>query len=108
MSFRPESWFYGLAVLLTVIGSIGALVSAIRTPGGRLPGLRRYWPFLLILLMWTGDAALGDGRPAFERAGKGTIAVLLWSSLAIVVLRRRRHRSSRGRPLADSTADRAS
>ncbi|BAL89456.1 hypothetical protein AMIS_42360 [Actinoplanes missouriensis 431] len=73
-----------------MVGSFGVLVAAIRTPAARLPRPSRYWPFLLVLLVWTGDAALGDGRPAFERAGKATIAVLLWSSLAIVVLRRRR------------------
>ena len=90
MNLRPETWHYGLAVLLAVAGSGWVLVAAIRTPATGLPRPARCWPLLLVLLMWTGDAAVGDGRPAFERAGKGTVAVLLWSSLAVTVVRRRR------------------
>jgi hypothetical protein len=85
-------WEYGVP-LLVVAGAVGVLVSAIRTDAGRLTTVRSNWPFLLLTIMWTGDAAVGDARPVFERVAKGTVAALVWISVAIVVVRRRRLRA---------------
>jgi hypothetical protein len=85
------TWLYG-SLGLILVAAVGAISSAIRSDAGRLPSPGAYWPWFLLLLMMTGDAALGEGRPPFERAAKGVLAALLWTSLAIVVWRRRRHR----------------
>jgi hypothetical protein len=76
-----------------VVGAAGVLVSAIRTEAGGLTTVRSNWPFLLLVIRWTGDAAVGEARPVFERVAKGTVAVLVWISVAIVVVRQRRHRA---------------
>ncbi|MBB4764176.1 hypothetical protein [Actinoplanes digitatis] len=84
-------WQYGLPLLL-VIGSLAGLVSAIRSKPAETAGSRSDWLALPILLILTGDAALGEARPPFERAWKGAVAVLLWVTIAVTVWRRRRRR----------------
>jgi hypothetical protein len=86
------TWRDGSLLLLAIAG-LTVLVAAMRTEPSRLTWSRRCWPWLLLLVMWTGDAALGDGRPLVERTCKGIFAVLVWLSLAVALWRRRRHRN---------------
>jgi hypothetical protein len=87
------AWQYGMPLLGLATG-VGALAVAVGTRPSELPDPRAYWPFALVLLMWTGDAAVGDGRPLLERLGKGVAAALIWVSVAVVLWRRRRHQSA--------------
>ncbi|GLW31012.1 hypothetical protein [Actinoplanes regularis] len=91
MNWFGEIWPYVWPVA-ALIGGLGLLWSAIATPAGRLPGPKTYWVYLGLLVMWTGDAAVGEARPLFERAGKGAVAAPAWIALAVVLVRRRRHR----------------
>lgn len=76
---------------LVVMAGLGAVGAAMRTAADRLPRPRAYWPWLLLLVIWTGDAVLGERRPPFERMEKGVLAALMWTSLAVVIWRRRHH-----------------
>jgi hypothetical protein len=88
-----SAWRYGAPALL-VICSLAMLKWTIRAKPAEISINRRDWPWLFLVIMWTGDAALGDSRPPFERAWKGAVATLLWLSVAITLWRRRRHRAS--------------
>ncbi|BBH69537.1 hypothetical protein ACTI_62220 [Actinoplanes sp. OR16] len=77
---------------------VAVLVGAFRAAPDELPGFRWYWFLLPILLIWTGDALLGSGRPADERVAKGVLAGFLWLSLAVALIRRRRSVTRGGRP----------
>jgi hypothetical protein len=78
-----------LWLVLPLVAGTAALAGAIGTKARDLPAVRSYWWWLPLLVVWTGDAALGEARPLLERAGKGAAALLLWSSVAVVLLRRR-------------------
>lgn len=83
-------WHYGLPVVLLVAGA-GMLASTIRADVSSLESPRASWPLIPLLLFWTGDAALGDGRPPFERVMKGLLAIPFLLSFAVILWRRRRH-----------------
>ncbi|MFI6229281.1 hypothetical protein ACIBCR_18440 [Micromonospora echinospora] len=58
-----------------------------------------FWLLVAQWLFLAGDAALGENRPAFERAWKGAIAVLLAASLGVGLWRRRRARTPPSPPV---------
>lgn len=89
-------WDYAWPVAGLVVG-LSALYLAASTSVRDLPGPRGLWLVLPMLLILTGDAAVGEGRPVLERVAKGTVAVLVAISVAVVVRRRRRHRAEAAR-----------
>ncbi|MEV0327949.1 hypothetical protein AB0H63_16105 [Micromonospora echinospora] len=78
--------------LLFVVLAAVALVAAVRGRFSIVHDMSRPYFWLLVVqwLFLAGDAALGENRPAFERAWKGAIAVLLAASFGIGLWRRRR------------------
>jgi hypothetical protein len=97
MTVLAVVWRYGPPALL-VFSAAGLLVSSVRSEPGRPVVTRPDWLLLPLLIFWTGDAAVGENRPPFERAWKGAVAVLVWSAVAIVLWRQRRSRAALTRP----------
>jgi hypothetical protein len=101
-----DVWRYG-APLLLVLGSVAALTDAIRSRPDRIPIKGLDWPWLGLLVIWTGDAALGEARPPFERIWKAAVTALLWLAVGITLWRRRRHRIAHPvSPAPESTSPR--
>lgn len=90
--------FYLVMVLL----AIAYLISVIREGPDEKP---RWW-LLGLVIIWLGDALLGENRPPIERAAKGALALLIGTGLAITVRRRHRspHQPSPVRPEQGSSA----
>ncbi|WP_436534227.1 hypothetical protein [Actinoplanes sp. HUAS TT8] len=81
-----------VVVALSLLVALGFLRTAIRDAPDELPRLRKHWWMLLLVVIWAGDAAFGEDRPLFERAGKGTLAVLVTTAAVTVFWLRRRSR----------------
>lgn len=83
-------WHYGMPALV-VTGAAGALLTAFTTRPRDLRGFvwSDLW-WLGLTLMATGDAAVGENRPVFERFWKGTAAALVWLAVTVALARRRR------------------
>ncbi|MET0424089.1 MAG: hypothetical protein ABW046_09455, partial [Actinoplanes sp.] len=99
LTVLAEVWHYGAPAFL-VYSSMSLLVSSIRSKPDDPAVTRSDWPLLPLLIFWTGDAAVGENRPPFERAWKGAVAVLVWSAVAVVLRRHcyRRGRSAQNQP----------
>jgi hypothetical protein len=89
--------------LLFVAGAASALLATVRGQFSILHDASRPYLWLLVVywLMLTGEAAVGENRPAFERAWKGTVAVLLAASFGVDLWRRRRARVTQSPPAED-------
>ena len=97
MTVLAALWHYGPPAVVVSAGT-AALATAIRSRPGDLRLSWSQWPWLLPVLIATGDAAVGVGRPAFERAWKGATAGLLWVALAIALWRQARARPRKATP----------
>ncbi|SCL41084.1 hypothetical protein GA0074692_6134 [Micromonospora pallida] len=89
--------------LLLVAGAASTLLAAgrERVPIAHDTSRPYFWLLVVIWLMLAGDAALGENRPPFERAWKGTVAVLLAVSSGVNLWRRRRLARTTPPPPAD-------
>jgi hypothetical protein len=77
---------------LFALGAAGALASACTGSAAKaLDGLPGRW-FWLLLVIYAGDAAVGENRPLWERGGKGIAVALFAAAAAIGWLRVRRSR----------------
>lgn len=55
-----------------------------------MPRLRTHWWLLGLIVLWIGDAAVGENRPISERVVKGLLAALVGGSFVVGSWRRRR------------------
>ncbi|WP_229074897.1 hypothetical protein [Actinoplanes sp. DH11] len=78
-----------ITAVCAVMG-LAALLWVIRARADHLPRPRDLWYVLPLLLFWSGDALVGEGRSAEERTYKGILAGLLWLTLIVLLVRRRR------------------
>jgi hypothetical protein len=101
MSLWEDLWRFGAPVVV-VVGAAAAVLVAFRDPPNRFSRPRGWqWAWVGLWLMTAGDSAFGTNRPWFERAWKGTTALLVAVAVAAAAWRHYRWRK-RVRPTDDS------
>ncbi|MFR9780630.1 hypothetical protein ACL02O_31865 [Micromonospora sp. MS34] len=100
MSLWEAIWRLG--VPLIVVGAAVAVTVAFSEPPRKFSRPRgSQWAWAGLWLMTAGDAAFGNDRSSFERAWKGTTALLV--AVAVIVAAWRHHRWRNRVRLADGS-----